>query len=229
MLARIVRSGASINERGENSSSALHVALIFQREEIAEWIIEHGGDVSLPNAEGFTPLHCAAQMISSSISEKHRLIKLLLTKGANPTAVTSRSQTALDIAKQRCDYTIMTVLEKAELAHDLVKQAGVTGLPDSVAVRLGGPPGAGKSTLTEALQVTRVQGFFRYERQTDEGAANIQQRTKGINCHSFVDENASLFTIFDLGGHGEFSGHSSDVHRRWISARHRLRRRVGVG
>ena len=204
LLARLVASGASINERGENGSSALHVALIFQREEIAEWIIEHGGDVSLPNAEGFTPLHCAAQMISSSISEKHRLIKLLLTKGANPTAVTSRSQTALDIAKQRCDYTIMTVLEKAELAHDLVQQAGVTGLPDSVAVRLGGPPGAGKSTLTEALQVTRVQGFFRYERQTDEGAANIQQRTKGINCHSFVDENALLFTIFDLGGHGEF-------------------------
>ena len=204
LLARLVGIGVSINERDRNGSTALHTALTFQRVEIATWIIEHGGDVSLPDAEGFTPLHCAAQMISSSISEKRNLIKLLLAKGADPTAETKHSQTALDIAEQRRDCTIVTVLEKAKLAHELVKQAGVSSLPDSVAVRLGGPPGAGKSTLANALQVTRVQGFFRYESQTDEGATNMHQRTKGIKCHNFVDESSSRFTIFDLGGKGEF-------------------------
>ena len=95
-------------------------------------------------------------------------------------------------------------MEKARLAHELVKAGGAVGSPDSVAIRFGGPPGAGKSTLTNALQVTRVRGIFRYESQTDEGAENMQHRTKGIECHDFVDDKSSRFTIFDLGGHGEF-------------------------
>ena len=78
------------------------------------------------------------------------------------------------------------------------------GSPNAVAIRFGGPPGAGKSTLINALQVTRVRGIFRYESQTDEGATNMLQRTKGINCHNFVAEKSSQFTLFDLGGHGEF-------------------------
>ena len=121
--------------------------------------------------------------------------------------MTNHSETALDLAKiylGHRDHKILTVLEKAELGHELVKVGGVVALPDAVALRFGGPPGAGKSTLTAALQVTRVRGILRYESQTDEGATNIHQRTKGINCHNFVDEKSSRFTIFDLGGQGEF-------------------------
>ena len=202
LLSRLLTIGASINERDENGSSLLHVTLNFQRVEIAEWIIEHGGDVSLANASGLTPLHLAAQLYNSSA--RLHVIKLLLAKGADPTAVTSRSETALGIAKQHRDYVIVAILEKAELAYELAKVGGVVGSPDSVAIRFGGPPGAGKSTLANALQVTRIQGLFRYESQTDQGATNMHQRTKGINCHTFVDEKSSRFTIFDLGGHGEF-------------------------
>ena len=204
LLTRLVTIGASINERDENGSSALHVALSFERIDLAERIIQHGGDVSLANARGLTPLHCVAQTIILSTFEKLHLIKLLLAKGADPTAVAHHSETARDIAKQRRDYTIVTVLGKAELAHELIKEGGVVSSPDSVAIRFGGPPGAGKSTLTAALQVTRIRGVFRYESQTDEGATNVHQRTKGIDCHAFVDEKSSRFTIFDLGGHGEF-------------------------
>ena len=202
LLGRLVTIGASVNDRDGNGCSALHVALLFQRVEIAELIIRLGGDVSMANAGGFTPLHLAAQLYNSYA--RLHVVKLLLAKGADPTAVTNRSQTARDIAKQRKDYNVATVLEKAELAHELAKEGGLVGSPDSVAVRLGGPPGAGKSTLADALQVTWVQGFFRYESQTDEGATNVCQRTKGINCQMFVDEKSSRFTIFDLGGHGEF-------------------------
>ena len=204
LLARLVAIGASVNERDENDSSALHIALNFGRNEIAEWIIQHGGHVTVANASGMTPLHIAAQTYRNSLRTRLYLVRLLLEKGADPTAVTSRSETALDLAKQRGDYNVVTVLEKAELAHELVKAGGVVGSPDSVAIRFGGPPGAGKSTLTAALQVTRVRGFIRYESQTDEGATNVQQRTKGIKCHDFVDEKSSRFTIFDLGGPGEF-------------------------
>ena len=32
----------------------------------------------------------------------------------------------------------------------------------------------------------------------------MQQRTKGIRCQSFTGDKSALFSIFDLGGHGEF-------------------------
>ena len=201
-LSRLVAIGAHVNERDKSGSSALHVALASERVGIAEWIVEHGGDISLANAAGFTPLHYAAQLYS--VSERLRFVKLLLSKGADPTAVTSQSQTALDIAKKRANNNVVTILEKAKLEHELAKEGGEVGSPDSVAIRFGGPPGAGKSTLTDALRVTWVRGFFRYENQTDEGATNMHQRTKGINCQTFVDDKSSRFTIFDLGGHGEF-------------------------
>ena len=204
LLARLVTIGASINECDGNGSSALHIALASGHPEVAEWIIEHGGNVSLANTSGLTPLHLVAESNSILSQSRLHLIKLLLVKEADPTAVTSRSETARDIAQERLDYTIMAVLEKAELAHELVKVGGVVGSPDSVAIRFGGPPGAGKSTLTDTLRVTRVRGLFRYESQTDEGATNMQQRTKGIKCRTFVAEKSSRFTIFDLGGHGEF-------------------------
>ena len=203
LLARLVAIGASINERDEDGSSALHVALTSQRVGIPEWIIEHGGNVTLADASGVTPLHLAAKH-SVSFQKRLRLVKLLLTKGADPTAMTNRSQTALDIANWHGDYNVVMVLAKAKLAHELVKAGGVVSSPDVVAIRFGGPPGAGKSTLTDALKVTRARGLFRYESRTDEGGTDMHQRTKGINCHNFVDEKSSRFTIFDLGGHGEF-------------------------
>ena len=209
LLARLVTIGASINERDKNGASVLHLALTpgcveINCVKIAEWIVEHDGDVSLSNSSGLTPLHLAAELHSVSLLSRLRLVGLLLAKGADPTAVTSRSETALDIAKQRRDYNAVAVLEKAELAHELVQAGGVVGSPDSAAIRFGGPPGAGKSTLTKALKVTRVRGLFRYESKADEAATNMQQRTKGIKCRTFVDEKSSRFTIFDLGGHGEF-------------------------
>ena len=204
LLSCLLTIGASIDEIDENSTSPLHIALNSGRTEVAEWIIERGGDVSLADTSGLTPLHLVAKSNIVSYPRRLRLVKLLLAKGADPTAVTGHSQTALDIARQHRDYNVATILEKAELAHELVKAGGAVGSPDSVAIRFGGPPGAGKSTLTDALQVTRVRGIFRYESQTDEGAANSQLRTKGINCHNFIDEKSSRFTIFDLGGHGEF-------------------------
>ena len=78
------------------------------------------------------------------------------------------------------------------------------GKPTTVAIRFGGPPGAGKSTLTRSLKVTRLRSKFRSENQADEGATNPEQRTKGINCQTFTDESSAKFSIFDLGGHGKF-------------------------
>ena len=76
--------------------------------------------------------------------------------------------------------------------------------PTTALLRLGGPPGSGKSTLTESLGTSKVGRLFRYESQRDEGAANAQARTKGL-CHvAWTDDKGAPFIITDMGGHNEF-------------------------
>ena len=132
------------------------------------------------------------------------IVSTLLDHGADPTAKTSRGKTPCDIASRNGDYMITPILRKAQLAHELIQAGGEAKRADTIAIRFGGPPGAGKTTLAEALQVSRLRSILRSENQVDDGAANMQQRTKGINCHTFMDDNSLYFTIFDLGGHGEF-------------------------
>ena len=76
---------------------------------------------------------------------------------------------------------------------------------DSVLVRVGGPPGAGKSTLVESLKQTRLQGAVRLESQPDEGDRNYLTRTKGINVHVYKDDTGTPYHILDLGGHDDFA------------------------
>ena len=133
-----------------------------------------------------------------------KIIKLLLARGADPTAQSTKAQTPHDLAKEQDFHAAAAILEKAELTHQLIKAGGETTKPTMVTIRFGGPQGAGKSTLTDALRVTRLRSFFRSENQEDEGATNMQRRTKGINCTSFTDEHSAEFAIFDLGGNGEF-------------------------
>ena len=75
----------------------------------------------------------------------------------------------------------------------------------TVLLRIGGPPGAGKSTLARSLKATRLQGTFRRESQTDEGARKYLARTKGIQVHVYKDDDSTRYHILDLGGHDDFA------------------------
>ena len=91
------------------------------------------------------------------------MVNLLLARGADPTAQSIANQTPSDLAKQHHHYALSATLEKAELAHQLIKAEGEAAKPTVVTIRFGGPPGAGKSTLTDALRTTRLRSFFRSE------------------------------------------------------------------
>ena len=200
-LARLFQVGVSINERGRGGLTALHMAIGYNIETV-RWLLDQGADLFAKTDDGYTPLHTACT--GSQSDAQSLVIKLLLKRGANPTAVSNDSKTPLNLAEERRFYLAIAILRSAEVAHHLVQLGGKATQPTAVAVRFGGPPGAGKSTLTKALRVKRLRSLFRKESRADEGADNLQKRTKGINCKTFRDANSSQFTIFDLGGHGEF-------------------------
>ena len=154
---------------------------------------------------GFTPLHMAAQADARARQRTQvAIIKLLLSRGADPTARTAHGQTPLDIAIQFRNRAAASVLQKAQIETELIAAGGEAMAPTMVAIRLGGPPGAGKSTLTRSLKVARWMSYFIGENEDDEGAHNMQQRTKGISRQEYTDSNSFEYAVFDLGGHGEF-------------------------
>ena len=200
----LIKVGILISEGGAGGLTALHVAVHKSQIDTIRWLLDHGADLSAKTDDGLTPLHtaCTADQSDTQI----QIIRLLLAGGADPTATLTPkdSKTPLHLAREQNFRLAVSILQKAELAHQLIKDGGEATNPTAVALRFGGPPGAGKSTLTEALRVTRLRSLFRYESQKDEGVENVQQRTKGINCQSYTGDGSRQFAVFDLGGQGEF-------------------------
>ena len=203
-LAFALEAGVEINATAADGLTALHAAAGHHQLNAVKWLLIHGADVSAAANNGQTPLHSSASRSTRDAIEQLQVLKLLLVKGADPIARTRGSQTPQDIARQCRSHAAVDVLQKAELAWQLIAAEGEDTRATAVTIRFGGPPGAGKSTLTDALQVKRNQHVFRRESQTDEGATNAHKRTKGINCQTFTDENSAHFAIFNLGGQGEF-------------------------
>ena len=212
-LAKLVESGASVNECNSERVSVLHTAVEWKHLDTVKWLIDNGAQV---NAVAFdlyhdgAPLHTAASAYhphysQTEMTRQREMVELLLAAGADPQILNSRQLTPSILATQYGCHLVAYILKKAELVQELIKAGGEAKQTDTVAIRFGGPPGAGKSTLAGALRTTRLQGFLRSENQTDEGAKNAQQRTKGINCNTFIDDNSACkFRLLDLGGHGEF-------------------------
>ena len=203
-LAMLVKMGCSVNDcRSSSGWTALHYASYYLQLETVKWLFENGADVSTSSADGSTALHFATQAPSAGGRRQVEIIRVLLANGADPTVEDGKGQTPLSIAEKRRIPSIIALHKAAEFQY-LIKAGGEPTKPDTVALRFGGPPGAGKSTLSDALRVTRSQSLFRYEGGADTSAADMQRRTKGINCQLFMDENQAKFSILDLGGHGEF-------------------------
>ena len=193
-----------MNEPDDSGWTALHHTTLHLQTEAVEWLLDNGASTTAQSNEGSTGLHYAIQAASAGGRRQVEIVRSLLGKGADPTTENSHKRTPAHLAKTMNRQAIASLFEHTQLVKDLILAGGEATRPDAVALRFGGPPGAGKSTLTGALCVTRRKGRFRYESGADSGSINVHQRTKGINCQLFVDENSAKFSILDLGGHGEF-------------------------
>ena len=55
IAANLLRAGADVND-GDGAMTALHAAALFDRPDMAGWLIKHGARLDVKNYEGKTPL-----------------------------------------------------------------------------------------------------------------------------------------------------------------------------
>ena len=76
--------------------------------------------------------------------------------------------------------------------------------PNTIVLRLGGPPGSGKSTLADTIATGKLRGFFRWESQRDEGDGKPRQRTRGVRLVNFTPDESVNVVMIDLAGQGMY-------------------------
>lgn len=100
-LSKVVKSaidlGVNANSRARGCDYPLHNAVAFKRYKITSLLIENGADVNLRGIRGLYPLHYA--VINGDI----KMIKLLLKNGADVNATNDDGESALDVARNRCE------------------------------------------------------------------------------------------------------------------------------
>lgn len=95
-----------VNEAAADGFQPLGLACYFGHEEVAQYLIEAGADVSLAskNTMQVQPIHAATARRSFA------LVKLLLEHGADPNARQQMGYTPLDAARQNGDREIIELL-----------------------------------------------------------------------------------------------------------------------
>lgn len=84
--------------------------------------------------------------------------------------------------------------------------------PTTVLIRVGGPPGSGKSTFVDSVLVGQLSRLFRWESQADRGDSDLDRRTRGLRCEAYTDEHSARFVFMDLGGQASyFPGHQTII------------------
>ncbi len=114
----LINLGAPIDVRAKTRflNTPLLASLLSGQFETAKLLIEHGADVRIRDAEGFTPLHEAA------ILGRDDLVDLLLTNGA-PVAAKADNGETVDVSASRQHHDQMAAMLKAKADEVLAARA----------------------------------------------------------------------------------------------------------
>ena len=111
-LRFLLLPGVDIDKKNNDSNTALTLAIINKRNEIAKLLIESGADVHAKNKWDDTPLMYAAS------KGKHETAKLLLQSGANVHAKDNYGYTSLMYAAQNGHHeTVKLLLQSGANVH----------------------------------------------------------------------------------------------------------------
>jgi len=89
LVKQHIAAGTELNQKDDFGSTALTIAITFDKTEAAKALIEGGADIEIPSADGSRALHSAA------FFGRTEVVKALLAKGADTNARNSFGATAL--------------------------------------------------------------------------------------------------------------------------------------
>ena len=116
----LIDSGADVNIRTEDKTTALHLAILRGDADIVKTLIDAGADVNAQNIGKMTPLHQAA------IDGRYEIVKLLIESGADVNLRNVRGKTPLWAAENMRPYPTRVKTE-AMIRKEVIeylKQAG---------------------------------------------------------------------------------------------------------
>ena len=102
MVNFLLKLGIDIDATDRKGISCLHNAAVLGDKEIASFLLEKGANVDLRSEEGFTPFLWtlyAAHVWERDIPKYLEMLESLVKAGADVNAITSKGETALDLAK----------------------------------------------------------------------------------------------------------------------------------
>jgi ankyrin repeat protein len=95
-IAALIKAGVWLDETDEGET-ALHWAVSRQHTEIVTMLLEAGANPNVPDNDGYTPLHDAAEM--GDCSPARAMLEALLAAGADPSQQEKNGRTPLDLAE----------------------------------------------------------------------------------------------------------------------------------
>jgi len=105
-VRELIRLGAEVNGCREDGHSPLHLAIEQLYDEIVELLLDAGADIERRDEDGgWTPLIHAVDIVSDASTQGERppdnkLVSLLISRGADLAARTSKGRTALSVARR---------------------------------------------------------------------------------------------------------------------------------
>lgn len=103
----LLAEGAKVNSR-IRGTSILHVAVIFNNEDVVRMLLDEGANVHAKDEAGRTPLHCA----STQKCGTSKIALMLLDHGADPNDQAFNKMTPLHMAVISKNTSVITVLVK---------------------------------------------------------------------------------------------------------------------
>ena len=120
----------NLNVGAGNLGSPLHIAVVNHKVEVVRKMVEQGADVNKGDNEGNTPMHQLISIYSKNDITSYKLMKLLITNGANPNSLNSQDYTPLLLAvkkKQKSAIRDMFRLHEDDEIQDWQASLNVQG------------------------------------------------------------------------------------------------------
>ena len=96
----------SVSNTDNFAATPLHLAVAYERKEIAELLLAAKAPVNAKDKQGDTPLHYAALLVRKDMTE------LLLSNGADVSAKDKKGQAPLDVAVARENKAVAELLRQ---------------------------------------------------------------------------------------------------------------------